>query len=536
MTAKNRSKFGSLAFAASVVFILATYLFLTLPGLGALPYWHDEAQTSIFAKNILSTGLPYVQYGKNFGAVTFYEAGKHGLESGHGWLSWYVCALGYLIFGIGDWAGRIPFILCGALTVLLVILISRKWYGNIPGLFAGAILAIHPVYLQYSRQARYYTTAMLLFTACLAVYAWAKRGRLHWAWLCGLCPLLFHSFPLFCGVFFVSIWILDAGGYISSGMMDDQSQKSLPWTKIALVCAGLLLPWIYLFDLVGTLLNPPPMGNIGGNPGVVRTFFDAIWTSYMLFPILMLPGLAPVERRKVPYAPVTFAVISLLVIALVPSQVYSVAGGIMLRYFIFVIPLGAIVCARGIALLGQRRSWAKTTVSVILIVMAGLLFAPSEDVDDATNSGFGRLLQYGVQLERGWRYFHNPVDPDPERTTFDLIAQHADTVNAVYVSRNGYFQTVNRLGPNKRIEEIQANLVFEFGRQTESFLVIFDSTAFEWLANQEMDPVREKCELLEDRPGFGFQWRNYAESPVYYLDESEIPETFIKIYGCERSL
>lgn len=65
------------------------------------------------------------------------------------------------IFGIGEVAVRIPSVIFGILTVYLIYLIGNKLYSKKLGLFAAFLLAVNPLHIYYSQEARMYALAAL---------------------------------------------------------------------------------------------------------------------------------------------------------------------------------------------------------------------------------------------------------------------------------------------------------------------------------------------------------------------------------------
>lgn len=65
------------------------------------------------------------------------------------------------IFGIGEIAVRIPSIIFGVLTLYVVYLIGNKLYSRTLGLLSALLLAINPLHIYYSQEARMYAFAAL---------------------------------------------------------------------------------------------------------------------------------------------------------------------------------------------------------------------------------------------------------------------------------------------------------------------------------------------------------------------------------------
>ncbi len=71
----------------------------------------------------------------------------------------------YLSVGLGgasEWSLRLPSALAGIATVVVIFFAGRRMFGPATGATAAALLAIHPVHLWFSADARPYALAMLL--------------------------------------------------------------------------------------------------------------------------------------------------------------------------------------------------------------------------------------------------------------------------------------------------------------------------------------------------------------------------------------
>ena len=99
-------------------------------------------------------------------------------------LLFWTIALSYRVFDVGEWSTRLPSVLFGLGSVLLVGLLGRQLYGRFVGLVAGALLlTLYPFLTHGSRQSA--TDAPLLFCSLLALFC-AWRGRRHGTWLIGI--------------------------------------------------------------------------------------------------------------------------------------------------------------------------------------------------------------------------------------------------------------------------------------------------------------------------------------------------------------
>lgn len=108
------------------------------------------------------------------------------------------------LFGEGDLAMRLPSAVFGALAVPAVFLLARSWFGPRAGFFSAVLIALHPLHVFYSREARVYPL-LLLLTVLLwwrLAHALESSSWRLWAQVGGLLALVCycHFYGLFVGV------------------------------------------------------------------------------------------------------------------------------------------------------------------------------------------------------------------------------------------------------------------------------------------------------------------------------------------------
>src|SRR5688572_11578717 len=70
---------------------------------------------------------------------------------------------GALFGGVNEWTARLPSVLFGCLSILVVFLIGWRWYSATAGLVAAWVMAVAPMQISHSRQARMYALFQLLY-------------------------------------------------------------------------------------------------------------------------------------------------------------------------------------------------------------------------------------------------------------------------------------------------------------------------------------------------------------------------------------
>ena len=76
------------------------------------------------------------------------------------------------LFGNGVWVVRLPFVICGILSVYLIYLIGKRWFNESAGLLSAATFAVLQYPILYSQLARPYSPGLLFSLA--TVWFWTK--------------------------------------------------------------------------------------------------------------------------------------------------------------------------------------------------------------------------------------------------------------------------------------------------------------------------------------------------------------------------
>lgn len=141
---------------------------LRLATLGVQAYHHDEIVT---ASRVLRVG-----FGHAMDAVGFSESAPPLYYA----LAWCWTQL----TGTSEWGLRSLSALAGVATIPVVYLIGRELRGRSAGLLAAALVAVNPMLLWYSQEARAYSLLVLFcgLSLLFCVRALARGGRRDFAW------------------------------------------------------------------------------------------------------------------------------------------------------------------------------------------------------------------------------------------------------------------------------------------------------------------------------------------------------------------
>ncbi len=482
----KRGASGKRWFWPGLAGVLALYFYLILPGLGALTFWNDESATAVFTVNTLQRGLPYVDYGKSNLEVGPFDANFLKVESAHGWLQYAVCAIGFGLLGRSEWDGRFPFMLIGALLIALVALLGRRLYGWVAGLCGGLLLAVQPQYLQYCRECRYYILVMAIFLGTMWVYLLVREKRLHWFFLCLCAFLAFHATQLLPPPLFGALFIYDMLARLWARRRGVAHQGEMPWARIIIGSALLVIP-CFIFLYRGRTGLPMQF-----EPGKITSHLSAsLLESAAMFPFLALLGMLPLSTRESSYFPPLMAILSCVILSLFPHNIFFLTGGsFFYRYFVWMLPVGAVICARGLAL------WPR---HAIVLIVAVAVLAPLNGVKDAAF--------VARQFRERYEYYRDPPQPDPQRTAIALLqslTRDYPTVVIEDVIHN--LELAYYLGPNV---EVKISPIDKADRPANPYLVVKNP----WPTERDVNPaLLEGCEK-RDYPGLGLFWQNHPESP-----------------------
>lgn len=190
----RRFLLGLVAFLAFLAFCLYTFR------LEHQSLWYDEGFSVYLARMSL-------------GEITYRTA--HDI---HPPLYYYLLHFWMLMFGSSEFALRFLSVLFGVLTVPLIYAVGKRLLGWSSGILAAALVAISPLFLWYSQEARMYTlvTFLCLLSTYLLLRIMEGRGKRPLLWasyvLSSIVAVYTHFYAFFILVFqvlfFLSWWTL----------------------------------------------------------------------------------------------------------------------------------------------------------------------------------------------------------------------------------------------------------------------------------------------------------------------------------------
>ncbi|MCC6587110.1 MAG: glycosyltransferase family 39 protein [Bryobacterales bacterium] len=164
-------------------------------------------------------------------------------------LKYWMIAVSYMIFGVHDWAARIPMVLAAIGLSLLVARMGAWGYNDCVGRYAGLILATAPGLWLFTRIL--IPDVVLTLTIALALWSFirALEETAQWAWVFWVCLALgFLLKGLIAMVFPAGI----AAVYLAMTGQWRVWRRLRPFSGM-LVTLAIAAPWVVL----ATLRNPP---------------------------------------------------------------------------------------------------------------------------------------------------------------------------------------------------------------------------------------------------------------------------------------
>lgn len=168
-----------------VAAMAAAGLFLRLINLGHLNFWGDESITALAVQGILEHGYPRFPSGMIY---------VRGLFAN------YISALSASIWGMTEWALRLPSVLFSCGTIVMLYALGKRVFSSHVGLLAAFILTFSYWDFEFARHGRMYAGFTFVFLLSLyAIYRGAVAGEqrwFRWSILISASTIFFHELGL----------------------------------------------------------------------------------------------------------------------------------------------------------------------------------------------------------------------------------------------------------------------------------------------------------------------------------------------------
>ena len=411
---------------------IATFL-IALPllfvRLGHYALWDDEAGTALTAIGVWRTGDTSAVIDHN---VVAYESGKDLVNLRERLmppLPAYLAAPFVGLFGRNAIAARLPFVLCGAACVgLMVWWAVRSKLGSAGLLFFAAALLTNVSFFLFCRQCRYYAVAMLTSVALAWLYVHydGRRWKIVLFSFISLC--LFASNYLNWAAFYMCLAI----DYLIWGRKNPVAADLASRKRVLRFSDWLiiLLPQLIIGGIIFSIWNPLRVLNAVEPYPVANRLLYLWWTVRDITtcefgaPLLVLLAVALSFTRAKAYPWLLRSSVCLIVYIIAMSFLVqrppSLRGVAAVRYLIPIIPLFVGIAVMSLNALHARWKWAA-------MILAAVAFSSN-------------LLNGGPLLTTGLRstivdYVIEIVHPptDPYTATVGWIRQNVHERESVWV-------------------------------------------------------------------------------------------------------
>jgi len=313
-----------------------------------------------------------------------------------------------------EWVARLPSALAGITLVFTVYWLGVLVNGRCVGLVAALLIALSPLVLQYSQQARPYTMAMLALSIGAIGGIEAER-KPSWGWLAvgagGFTVALSMHYATLAVVAPFCIWML--------------SRRAIPLRMRLVLCAVSALAWLVWVPLAIAQRNDHPgeqLGQYGTITAghvvrVVAAPFDDRYTFHIgvlktLAAALVAVAIASIAVRAWNQRHHKLLLMAVLVMLSILALLVAAAVGVDIlnsRYMTFAVPFMAILLAAAISYAPRMLSLAGLT----MLLVTAIVF----DVGSHRRQGFYPDTRGVVSaIADGWR----PGDAVLEDTTLGI--------------------------------------------------------------------------------------------------------------------
>ena len=269
------------------------------------------------------------------------------------------------LFPHTEWIVRIPAVILGTATVPLAGLLGKRVASERVGLISATITALSPTLIYFSTEARMY--ALFVFLSVLAAYLIQKRAYAFVA----LLLLATHTYGL-----------LPVIGFYVRGLIELPKTMHKKWhlTHAGLVAAwGAWIAWSYL----------PKLSDLFSNSWFMRVAPPVGWPLTPLFETVTLRGTVPSWiffcASALALGVIVFGLIKIirekntrLFGALLPLflgiAVAGFFGPARLKYFLFILPLAALIIAEALARMPKKIGAACGALIGMIVITSTIFF------------------------------------------------------------------------------------------------------------------------------------------------------------------
>ena len=339
-----------------LIILLSIGFFYRIYGLNVnYSFWTDEEHVAIFSRAILERGKPVLANG--------YSAGAYQ------WLQYWLSAISAKIFGLNEFAVRLPSVIFGVLTIWATYFFGKELFNKKIGLLAAFFITFLKIEILWSRQARPYQALQFFFVlGAWFIYRLAKEEKFKWRYFsgfltCGVLASLMHGLGL---VFLFNGFLYLLLSYFSCF----KKQIVVVWGK------GITFLWVTISLLVFLSFAyslHSMVSSIILSLGEVRNSFYYrvfLWHNYSLLVFLSLIGILfqIFQKKKSWLILFLFLAIQGIIVSLFLPQPF-------VRYLYIVFPFLILFSAVGLVEISHRIVKISNFKNLILIFLAFFIVA-----------------------------------------------------------------------------------------------------------------------------------------------------------------
>lgn len=402
--------------------IIPTFIFTILVVVGANmhPLWGDEAETALFARNILKYGVPKGWDGVNLmGLQDAVVLNKDLVNHLTSWGQYYLTAASFFLLGESSFTARLPFILLSIFSLVLIHKLALRLTGDKTVSFVAILISsLSAPFILYSYQARYYS--LILFAGLLLVLsALSIKDKKSW-------PMI--SFVVAGVLFFYGNYLLFIFFYLSLVIAlvfyNHVSLKSI--IKLSIVIGLLAALWYFWMKPYENGSNVMPLTLVDYlelELVYIRKPFEA-FNNMGFFPIVLFPVLAffVYKYRKVRekisflWLLIVLPIVYFLLLTLITPLYAQVTEFVEDRYLIVVFPYLTIVAAYILTEIWKLKRWVGGMVLGVFVFTNLFSFQPPRSY----------FLDFIKEATMPY--------PVPDKVVADYLRAHANNGDTAFVS------------------------------------------------------------------------------------------------------
>ncbi len=451
--------------------------FLRFYGLGEQSFWLDEAITTNAAKALIETGTP-----------TF--------DSGHVYnqriLNTFLIGLSMQFFGFNEMAARIPAVLFGLLTILIVYFFVKSISNEKLALMSGFFVTFVTLFIGWSRQARMYQQLQFFYLASLFLfykYTETKKPEyLILTILSTIAAIFSHEFAYLLLIIYAFYFVIIKG-------IEWHKKRRLKLELKPVLIAGILLAGLFFLGL-----NQAIEYVLQNRVNYFWIYLNYLHNEFFVFFYLSLTGMVIALREKIKT--------SLMVLAFIIPFVVLSSSVLLLhfRYLFFILPLMFVFSAYSIFYfyeLLKNKFDLKIAKIFGIIVFVLIVFASNAFTFVPQNEYYLDRFSPQPDFKKAYSFL--------EENNAQIVIDSWPAVGKHFRGKSDYWIYFNITGVKKDLliddsHEIYANAVAlrdkkeleEFLEQDEKVWLLMDNTAWIKLSPEQKNVIQNQMVEIKE--------------------------------------